>query len=118
MRTDIFSHKFSLDSATALQVIGLLRELANRNCTVICTLHQPRADIFALFDRLLLMDFGKVRLNHVSVFLCACIYALWPLLSDSDIFNTYIGNVLWAVGRCDLSLSAAGPRVPTRSESA
>ena len=48
-----------LDAYGALQVVGALRRFADRGQTIACTIHQPRADIFKLFDQLLLMSAGE-----------------------------------------------------------
>lgn len=48
-----------LDSTTALQVIILLRQLANEGRTVISTIHQPSSEVFAEFDRLMLLVEGR-----------------------------------------------------------
>ncbi|GLC37153.1 hypothetical protein PLESTM_000548400 [Pleodorina starrii] len=50
-----------LDSVTALSLCKLLRRLAtSRTCTVVCTIHQPQAKIFNLFDQLLLLNRGSI----------------------------------------------------------
>ncbi|GIL62773.1 hypothetical protein Vafri_16946 [Volvox africanus] len=50
-----------LDSVTALSLCRLLRRLAtSRTCTVVCTIHQPQAKIFNLFDQLLLLNRGNI----------------------------------------------------------
>lgn len=50
-----------LDSTTALSLCTLLRDLADtRRCTILCTIHQPSAKIFALFSGLFLLQGGKV----------------------------------------------------------
>lgn len=49
-----------LDSSISLEVISYVRNLAKQNRTVICTIHQPSAEAFALFDTLLLLDAGKI----------------------------------------------------------
>ncbi|KXZ51256.1 hypothetical protein GPECTOR_13g743 [Gonium pectorale] len=50
-----------LDSVTALSLCRLLRRLASsKTCTVVCTIHQPQAKIFALFDQLLLLNRGNI----------------------------------------------------------
>lgn len=50
-----------LDSANALAVSRVLKHLAaNRNVTVVCTIHQPQSKIFRLFDNLILMKSGVV----------------------------------------------------------
>lgn len=49
-----------LDSTTAAEVVKTLSELAHSGRTIICTIHQPSYDSFKLFDRLLLLNKGKV----------------------------------------------------------
>jgi len=48
-----------LDSFTAFSVIRSLQKLAKHGRTIICTIHQPSSEIFALFDRLILLSSGK-----------------------------------------------------------
>mmetsp|Transcript_15705 Transcript_15705/g.64188 ORF Transcript_15705/g.64188 Transcript_15705/m.64188 type:complete len:461 (-) Transcript_15705:872-2254(-) len=49
-----------LDSFNALNVMHTLRGLAHRGRTIVTTIHQPRSNIFTLFDRLLLLSKGRV----------------------------------------------------------
>lgn len=50
-----------LDSQTSFTIITYLGELAKReNKAVIFTIHQPSSNIFGLFDKLLLMNRGKM----------------------------------------------------------
>eukprot|EP00189_Rhodosorus_marinus_P012759 CAMPEP_0184738390 /NCGR_PEP_ID=MMETSP0315-20130426/1043_1 /TAXON_ID=101924 /ORGANISM="Rhodosorus marinus, Strain UTEX LB 2760" /LENGTH=689 /DNA_ID=CAMNT_0027206073 /DNA_START=198 /DNA_END=2267 /DNA_ORIENTATION=- len=49
-----------LDSFNALNVMHTLRALAHRGRTIVTTIHQPRSNIFTLFDRLLLLSKGRV----------------------------------------------------------
>ena len=49
-----------LGSCIALEVMSAVRNLANQNRTVICTIHQPGEDTYALFDSLLLLAEGRV----------------------------------------------------------
>jgi len=37
----------------------VLKNLASTGKTVICTIHQPSSEVFAMFDRLLLMAEGR-----------------------------------------------------------
>jgi ABC-type multidrug transport system ATPase subunit len=49
-----------LDSSIAYEVMAAVRNLANQNRTVICTIHQPSPITYFLFDKLLLMAEGRV----------------------------------------------------------
>src|SRR5690606_9020761 len=49
-----------LDSAIAFEVMAAVRNLANQNRTVICTIHQPSPQTFDLFDKLSLMAEGRI----------------------------------------------------------
>ena len=44
----------------AASVVDALKNLAKEGRTVICTIHQPSSQIYAMFDRLLLMAEGKI----------------------------------------------------------
>ena len=52
-----------LDSTTALNLIRLLNDLAKGGRTIISTIHQPSSEIFAEFDRLILMVDGHIVYN-------------------------------------------------------
>ncbi|CAK9058388.1 ABC transporter G family member 7 (ABC transporter ABCG.7) (AtABCG7) (White-brown complex homolog protein 7) (AtWBC7) [Durusdinium trenchii] len=47
-----------LDSFAAYQVMNVLTDLAKAGCTVICTLHQPSSEIFALIDQVICLCGG------------------------------------------------------------
>ena len=48
-----------LDSSTALRIIKMLkREAVEREMTIVCTIHVPSSELFAEFDRLLLLHDG------------------------------------------------------------
>ncbi|KAJ3411409.1 hypothetical protein HDV05_002289 [Chytridiales sp. JEL 0842] len=49
-----------LSSSDAFAVIKTVRELARKGRTVVLTIHQPRSEIFNLFDQVLLLTKGKV----------------------------------------------------------
>merc|ERR1719359_1601185 len=50
-----------LDAASAVRVVNILRQLATKDRrTIVCTIHQPRASILPMFDKLLLLADGGV----------------------------------------------------------
>lgn len=49
-----------LDSFMAHNVLQVLKRLAQKDKTIILTIHQPSSEIFSLFDKLLLMAEGRV----------------------------------------------------------
>ncbi|XP_065564750.1 protein white-like isoform X2 [Artemia franciscana] len=49
-----------LDSYMAQNIVTMLTDMAKRGTTVICTIHQPSSEVFALFDKLLLIAEGRV----------------------------------------------------------
>jgi ABC-type multidrug transport system ATPase subunit len=48
-----------LDSDSAWSICSLLRRLADGGQCILCTIHQPSATLFQMFDRLLLLKGGK-----------------------------------------------------------
>lgn len=49
-----------LDTSAAYQVCSVLKELANANQAVMCTIHQPSSEIFQLFDSAIFISRGRV----------------------------------------------------------
>ncbi|KAJ8976521.1 hypothetical protein NQ317_007039 [Molorchus minor] len=67
-----------LDSVTSKQCVMLLKQLASMGRTIICTIHQPSAMLFEMFDHLYVLASGK------------CIYqgsvkGLLPYLDEVDL---------------------------------
>ncbi|KAJ5885523.1 hypothetical protein N7495_010033 [Penicillium taxi] len=48
-----------LDSQTAWSICNLLRKLSDNGQPILCTIHQPSAELFQMFDRLLFLQEGK-----------------------------------------------------------
>ena len=49
-----------LDSFMAQNVVTVLKSLANKGKTIVCTIHQPSSEVYAMFDKILLMAEGRV----------------------------------------------------------
>jgi ABC-type multidrug transport system ATPase subunit len=49
-----------LDSFMAQNVMLVLKSMALKGKTVVTTIHQPSSEIFAMFDKVLLMAEGRV----------------------------------------------------------
>lgn len=56
-----------LDAATAFQLVATLKALAVRGRTIICSIHQPRSEIWQLFDHVLLLAKGSPLYSGRSV---------------------------------------------------
>ena len=52
-----------LDSSTAKCIVGLLKAETQRGMTIVSTIHQPAADIFLMFDRVILLAEGHTIYN-------------------------------------------------------
>lgn len=49
-----------LDSYSAFSLITLLKKVALRDCTILCTIHQPSSEVFFLFDAVIFMKAGRI----------------------------------------------------------
>mmetsp|Transcript_802 Transcript_802/g.1472 ORF Transcript_802/g.1472 Transcript_802/m.1472 type:complete len:677 (-) Transcript_802:13-2043(-) len=61
-----------LDAFSAVQLCKVLKNVANSGASVLFTIHQPSSEIFNAFDRLILMNKGKVmfqgKVNRINGF--------------------------------------------------
>lgn len=55
-----------LDATSSLELLYHLDLLAKSGRTVVLTIHQPRMEIFHMFDRLVLLSDGKVSPSIVE----------------------------------------------------
>jgi ABC-type multidrug transport system ATPase subunit len=49
-----------LDSYAAYNVVSILKHLAKSGCAVLCTIHQPSSEVFAIFERCILLAKGEL----------------------------------------------------------
>lgn len=49
-----------LDSFMAQNVVSMMKSMAEQHKIIISTIHQPSSEVFAIFDRILLMAEGRV----------------------------------------------------------
>ena len=68
-----------LDSFTAFQITKTLSRIAKRGRTVLCSIHQPRSDVYALFDRIMLLAPGGSLVYYGSRASVAPYFAAAPL---------------------------------------
>ena len=49
-----------LDTFMAESVLKMMKDLADWGCTILCTIHQPASELYAMFDKVCLMSEGNV----------------------------------------------------------
>lgn len=73
-----------LDASSSLELLTHLHRVASSNRAVILTIHQPRLEIFHMFDKIMLLCQGQVRgtiscYNIAQLFIASCMPSLDPI---------------------------------------
>jgi ABC-type multidrug transport system ATPase subunit len=79
-----------LDSFSALQLTTVLQKVAAAGASVLFTIHQPASDIFESFDRIILLNKGRVMyqgsVEQAPDYFGARGYPLKPRYNPADFF--------------------------------
>jgi len=79
-----------LDAFSAERLVLMLKDLTRRGKTVVCTIHQPSSETFALFDRLVLLAEGRIAYqgptNGALTFLESVGYKCPPTYNPADFY--------------------------------
>jgi ABC-type multidrug transport system ATPase subunit len=100
-----------LDSTSAYQVVKTLRNLAKSGRTVIVTIHQPRSEIWSLFDNVVLLSRGSPAYAGKAI---ECLPYFAKLGHEMPAFTNpaeYLIDVVSVDNRSDEAESAAEERV-------
>ena len=76
-----------LDSRAALVVMRVVKRISSTGRSVLCTIHQPSAELFSMFDRLLLLGKGGVQVYF------------GPLGQDGEQLVSYMERTMTAAGQ-------------------
>lgn len=49
-----------LDSFNARKLVKMMKDMAARGKTILCTIHQPSTEVFLMFDQLMLLAEGRL----------------------------------------------------------
>ena len=68
-----------LDSFMAENIVQNLKKLANKGKTIICTIHQPSSQVYALFDRFIYIfifmeSFCKISYIYIYIYIYISMY--------------------------------------------
>lgn len=84
-----------LDSFSALQLCQVLKRVASAGASVVFTIHQPSSDIFDSFDRLMVVNQGRVMyqgpVQGVDDYFAVRNHVLPPKYNASDVYYNHDG---------------------------
>ena len=107
-RDDVGWRRCLQDSYSSLRLVKTLRKLANQKRTVICTIHQPRAEIFGYR---LAVAVPKQLARHALTF-----RPFWPPPSPLRLFDTLLlmknGETAYFGAISDIARYFEGGRLP------
>ncbi|XP_077283935.1 ATP-binding cassette transporter scarlet [Arctopsyche grandis] len=55
-----------LDSFSAQKLVKLMNKMAAQGRTIVCTIHQPSSELFAMFDQIILIADGRIGFSGTS----------------------------------------------------
>lgn len=55
-----------LDSFSAQKLVHLMDKMACQGKTIVCTIHQPSSELFAMFNQLILVADGRIVFNGTA----------------------------------------------------
>ncbi len=115
-----------LDSSSSMKLVQLLRRMTrfgDRGTTVALTIHQPRAEVFALFDSILLLGSGGYLLyygrtsaaaSHLAAAPCA-FRSLDNYDNEADFIIDVLDSAETDVNNTDIEMSSSASS-PTRDD--
>ncbi|XP_034951869.1 ATP-binding cassette sub-family G member 1 [Chelonus insularis] len=102
-----------LDSSSTLQCVAMLHSLAKDGRTIVCTIHQPSAAIYEMFDHVYLLADGRcvyqgAPMNTISFF--SNVGLQCPKYHNPADFMIEVVNKEYGNFNEQLAIAAAGPR--------